>query len=158
MTPFGIFQVFDPSGAFVGVDAGCLDRIEARWPAGSRFINDSPRLVEHLPGEVVADGIVRPLEAPQAPEPVVPEPTPPPAPAKALKPMGRYVRDRGEIETHARAAIEAHPGEAARYRGGKPQLANFFIAKVIERTQGGADPQITREVLIEVLGVVAASP
>lgn len=155
--PFGIFRVHGPDGAFVAIDSGRLDRIEARWPPGSRFECDHGTLVDPIAGEVVADGVVRPI--PSAPVAVVPDNEPPTLePPKAMpppKPMGRYVRDRDEIETHARAVVEAHPAEVQRYRKGKVKLVHFFVAKVMERTQGGADPQVTQAVLAEVLGPVA---
>ncbi len=42
-----------------------------------------------------------------------------------------------------------HPDEAARFREGKTSLLGFFVGRVMQATQGSADPKLTRQLLSE---------
>ena len=59
------------------------------------------------------------------------------------------------VETASFAAvervIEAHPGKAEEYRGGRPALLGFFMGQVMQRAGGKADPEKTREMLREAI-------
>jgi aspartyl-tRNA(Asn)/glutamyl-tRNA(Gln) amidotransferase subunit B len=48
--------------------------------------------------------------------------------------------------------IDANPGQAAQYRGGKEGLLGFFVGQVMKETQGKADPRVVNERLREKLG------
>ena len=61
------------------------------------------------------------------------------------------MRDAQALASIAQAAIEAHPEEATRYRAGKRGLLGFFMAQVMEATQGTADPRLTSALLRELL-------
>ena len=45
------------------------------------------------------------------------------------------------------AIIEANPGQAAAYRGGKSGLLGFFVGQVMKETQGSADPRVVNELV-----------
>ncbi len=64
----------------------------------------------------------------------------------------RQITDDGAIEAIARAVVEAHPEQAASYRGGKTKLLGFFVGKVMKETGGKANPQATSEILKRLLG------
>ena len=65
--------------------------------------------------------------------------------------MGRYVKDVAELEAHARSVVEANPAAATRYRKGKTGVIGHLIAQVMERTNGGADPPLTKAAFERVL-------
>ena len=154
---FGIFKIYDANGVFLGISSGSLDWIQREWePRGAtRFDGgDTARLIDVPDGLIIPDGIVRPEHVPKGVPQEAPAPAPPPKPTPPRKSAGlaRYVKDPIELEGHARAVVAAHPTEAERYRKGRTGLMDFFVAKVMARTQGGADPPITREALAKVLG------
>jgi Asp-tRNA(Asn)/Glu-tRNA(Gln) amidotransferase B subunit len=41
--------------------------------------------------------------------------------------------------------IEANPGQAEQYRGGKQGLLGFFVGQVMKETGGKADPRVVNE-------------
>jgi aspartyl-tRNA(Asn)/glutamyl-tRNA(Gln) amidotransferase subunit B len=57
-----------------------------------------------------------------------------------------------ELEALVREAIEGHPAEVERYRGGEEKLLAFFIGQVMRKSQGKADPAQARQALLEYLG------
>jgi aspartyl-tRNA(Asn)/glutamyl-tRNA(Gln) amidotransferase subunit B len=57
------------------------------------------------------------------------------------------VSDTSSIETVARAVLDAHPDEVARYLAGKEQLLQFFVGQVMKRTKGKANPSLTGETI-----------
>ncbi|HXZ85670.1 MAG TPA: Asp-tRNA(Asn)/Glu-tRNA(Gln) amidotransferase subunit GatB [Myxococcota bacterium] len=61
------------------------------------------------------------------------------------------VSDAGELERHAREAIAANAGQAAKYRAGETKLLNFFVGQVMKATGGKADPARLREILARLL-------
>ncbi|MFO8149069.1 MAG: glutamine--tRNA ligase/YqeY domain fusion protein [Trueperaceae bacterium] len=49
--------------------------------------------------------------------------------------------DEAALLAAARAAVAAHPAEAAAFRGGKQALVGFFVGQVMRATGGRADPR-----------------
>ncbi|MFI5297758.1 MAG: hypothetical protein ACHREM_06620 [Polyangiales bacterium] len=152
--PFGVFTVVDGTGAFLGIASGSQATVRRTWGhrGTARFYKETA-IVEGSP--------IAPPPAPDhAPIARAARPEPPPAlrPLTYLitrepsKPSGRYVKDVAELEAHARAVVAAHPDEADRYRNGRIGVLGFFIAKVMECTQGGADPPLTKAALERALG------
>lgn len=70
------------------------------------------------------------------------------SPADVVKALGwKMVKDASELEEHCGAVVREFPAQAEELRAGKRALVGFFIAKVMERTAGGADPTLTRRLL-----------
>jgi aspartyl-tRNA(Asn)/glutamyl-tRNA(Gln) amidotransferase subunit B len=63
----------------------------------------------------------------------------------------RQVSDTGAIEATVQKILDAHPDEAAAYRGGKTKLLGFFVGQVMRETKGKANPQVVNQVLRELL-------
>jgi aspartyl-tRNA(Asn)/glutamyl-tRNA(Gln) amidotransferase subunit B len=61
------------------------------------------------------------------------------------------VVDAGTLEAWTREAIEGHPAEAERLRGGDDRLIHFFIGQVMRRSRGSADPERLEAVLRRIL-------
>ncbi|TVP54653.1 MAG: glutamine--tRNA ligase/YqeY domain fusion protein [Gemmatimonadales bacterium] len=61
------------------------------------------------------------------------------------------VSDAGALRPIVEAAVEAHPDKVAAYRGGKSGLMGFFMGAVMRETGGKADPELTKELLGELL-------
>jgi len=59
------------------------------------------------------------------------------------------VSDTGFLEPIVDEVIEDHPDEVERYRDGKKGLLGFFIGKVMQRSQGKANPELVREMISE---------
>src|SRR3954451_8492212 len=59
------------------------------------------------------------------------------------------VSDESELGPLVDRIIEASPGEAAAYRGGKEGLLGYFVGRVMRETQGKADPRVVNELLRE---------
>ena len=57
------------------------------------------------------------------------------------------VSDRGALEEEIDKLIEAHPDEAARFRGGNKKLMGFFVGQVMKATQGKANPKLVNQIL-----------
>lgn len=57
------------------------------------------------------------------------------------------VSDTGFIEPIVEEVIEKHPDEVERYREGKKGLIGFFIGKVMQQSQGKANPNLVRELI-----------
>jgi len=158
---FGIFKVYDEGGVALGASSGALDRIQAEWGprGGIRFepifthtLGESDAL-SAVP-EASAKSILVELSEPtlSGEEGVVLIGRPEGA-AGSL--FGRYVKDPIEIGCLARAVVAAHHREAQHYREGGKGVLHFLVAKVMERTNGGADPHLTRNALLLVLGETA---
>ena len=62
------------------------------------------------------------------------------------------VQDAEQIDAWVREALEAHPGEAARYRAGEAKLLAFFVGQVMKRSRGKADPKAVNAALTAALG------
>ena len=63
--------------------------------------------------------------------------------AKGLK----QITDSSAIEGIVDAVIQANPGQAAEYRGGKDKLLGFFVGQVMKETGGKANPGQVNEIL-----------
>ena len=57
------------------------------------------------------------------------------------------VSDASELEPVIDAIIEANPGQAAAFRGGKEGLLGFFVGQVMKQTGGTANPRIVSELV-----------
>jgi len=61
------------------------------------------------------------------------------------------VSDTAELEPVVVRIIEANPGQAEAYRGGKEGLLGFFVGQVMKETQGKANPRVVNELVREKL-------
>ena len=61
------------------------------------------------------------------------------------------ISDKGELEKAVREVIDAHPGEAAKFRAGKTQLLGFFVGQVMKATKGKANPKEVNAIIKETL-------
>ena len=62
------------------------------------------------------------------------------------------VSDTSELEPIVARIIEANPGQAAAYRGGKEGLLGFFVGQVMKETGGKANPRVVNDLVREQLG------
>jgi Asp-tRNA(Asn)/Glu-tRNA(Gln) amidotransferase B subunit len=75
------------------------------------------------------------------------------------KPPNAIVAEEGLAQVSDDLALQAvinkilaeNPEEVANYRGGKEGLFGWFMGQVMRETQGKADPQLTRELLVKAL-------
>jgi len=59
------------------------------------------------------------------------------------------VTDTSELEPIVARIIEANPGQAAAYRGGKEGVLGFFVGQVMKETGGTANPRVVNELVRE---------
>jgi aspartyl-tRNA(Asn)/glutamyl-tRNA(Gln) amidotransferase subunit B len=59
----------------------------------------------------------------------------------------KQVTDSGAIEGLVDDVIAAHPGQVAEYRSGKDKLIGFFVGKVMQASQGKANPGLVNQLL-----------
>jgi aspartyl-tRNA(Asn)/glutamyl-tRNA(Gln) amidotransferase subunit B len=64
----------------------------------------------------------------------------------------KLVADASELDPIIERIIEANPGQAEQYRGGKQGLLGFFVGQVMKETAGKADPRVVNERVREKLG------
>ena len=57
----------------------------------------------------------------------------------------KVVADAAELDPVIDRIIEANPGQAEQYRGGKEGLLGFFVGQVMKETGGKADPRVVSE-------------
>jgi aspartyl-tRNA(Asn)/glutamyl-tRNA(Gln) amidotransferase subunit B len=57
------------------------------------------------------------------------------------------VSDASALEPVVARVIDAHPAQAADYRGGKEGLLGFFVGQVMKETQGKANPRVVNELV-----------
>ncbi len=75
------------------------------------------------------------------------------APGAIVEARGmKQVSDTSAIEAVVRAVIDAHPDEAASYRGGKAGLLGFFVGQVMREMRGQGNPAVVNEVVRRLLG------
>ncbi len=55
------------------------------------------------------------------------------------------VADTDELDPIIDRIIEANPGQAEQFRGGKEGLLGFFVGQVMKETGGKADPRVVNE-------------
>ena len=63
----------------------------------------------------------------------------------------KQVTDTGAIEALVDEVIAANPGQVAEYLGGKDKLIGFFVGKVMQASQGKANPGMVNQLLIKKL-------
>ena len=74
------------------------------------------------------------------------------APAKIVEEKGlTQISDPAKLAEIIDGVIQANAAQAEQYRAGKTQLLGFFVGQVMKASRGKADPQATREVLLEKL-------
>ena len=61
------------------------------------------------------------------------------------------VSDSGAIRAIAAEVIAENPEQVASYKSGKDSLIGWFVGQVMRKSQGKADPNLTREVMQELL-------
>ncbi|RLB64237.1 MAG: Asp-tRNA(Asn)/Glu-tRNA(Gln) amidotransferase GatCAB subunit B, partial [Deltaproteobacteria bacterium] len=59
----------------------------------------------------------------------------------------KQVTDTGAIESLVDDAIAAHPAQVAEYLAGKDKLIGFFVGKVMQASQGKANPGMVNQLL-----------
>jgi aspartyl-tRNA(Asn)/glutamyl-tRNA(Gln) amidotransferase subunit B len=64
----------------------------------------------------------------------------------------KVVADAGELDPIIDRIIEANPGPAEQFRGGKDGLLGFFVGQVMKETGGKADPRVVNERVRSKLG------
>ena len=75
-------------------------------------------------------------------------------------PVERIIRERGleqisdtaSIDALVQKVLDANPGQAAQYRGGKTQVLGFLVGQVMKASQGKANPKQVNEALRRLLG------
>ncbi|MDR2488891.1 MAG: Asp-tRNA(Asn)/Glu-tRNA(Gln) amidotransferase subunit GatB [Desulfovibrio sp.] len=58
------------------------------------------------------------------------------------------VSDAGELDAVLDAVFAENPVEVKAYRGGKTKLRSFFVGKIMQKTQGKANPALVNELLL----------
>lgn len=61
------------------------------------------------------------------------------------------VSDTGQISAWIDSVLESRPAEVARFRNGETKLIGFFIGKVMQESEGKADPKRVKEILSDKL-------
>lgn len=64
----------------------------------------------------------------------------------------QQVTDRAAIETVVARVLAAHPQQVEQYRAGRHKVLGFFIGKVMQETEGKANPAQVNAILREMLG------
>ncbi len=57
--------------------------------------------------------------------------------------------DRGQLSELVDQVIAAHPDKVKEYKAGKTGLLGFFVGQVMRRTGGKANPELTKELLVQ---------
>ena len=61
------------------------------------------------------------------------------------------ISDRTALQPIARKVLAGHPDEVQAYLAGKQKLLVFFIGQLMKETGGKANPQIGRELFLQLL-------
>ncbi|MDI6797006.1 MAG: Asp-tRNA(Asn)/Glu-tRNA(Gln) amidotransferase subunit GatB, partial [Desulfatibacillaceae bacterium] len=73
-------------------------------------------------------------------------------PVKIVEESGLVqVTDEGVIAKAVDEVLAAHPEEVAAYKGGKKKLMGFFVGKIMQKTQGKANPKLVNQLVSEKL-------
>ncbi len=64
------------------------------------------------------------------------------------------VSDTSRISAWIDSVLESRPAEVARFRNGERKLTGFFIGKVMQESEGKADPKRVQEILSDKLGTM----
>ncbi len=74
------------------------------------------------------------------------------SPIKIVKILGlRAVNDPEDIRVICQKVVEADPKKVAIYRKGKTKILGYFFKQVLDETKNGANAEITRQILEELL-------
>jgi aspartyl-tRNA(Asn)/glutamyl-tRNA(Gln) amidotransferase subunit B len=74
------------------------------------------------------------------------------SPAAIVKSEGlAKVSDEDVVRTVCAEVVAENPEQVASYRGGKVTLIGWFVGQVMKKSRGKADPQLTKEILEEIL-------
>ncbi|MDR1039378.1 MAG: Asp-tRNA(Asn)/Glu-tRNA(Gln) amidotransferase subunit GatB [Deltaproteobacteria bacterium] len=74
-------------------------------------------------------------------------------PVEAVREGGlAQISDVDELAELARQVVEAHPAEAAKYRGGQEKILSFMVGKMMKLSGGRAEPRKAGELLKAALG------
>lgn len=57
-----------------------------------------------------------------------------------------------DLKAEVRAVVDANPTAVEEYRAGKDKALNVLVGQLMKRTQGRANPQVARRLLVEALG------
>ena len=60
------------------------------------------------------------------------------------------VSDTGAIREIAQAIVDENPDQVEKYLGGKDGLIGWFVGQVMQKSQGKANPNMAREILLEI--------
>ena len=66
----------------------------------------------------------------------------------------KQVTDTGAIEQLVDDVLASHPGQVAEYLAGKDKLIGFFVGKVMQASQGKANPGLVNQLLEKKLGAL----
>jgi aspartyl-tRNA(Asn)/glutamyl-tRNA(Gln) amidotransferase subunit B len=61
------------------------------------------------------------------------------------------VSDAGAIKALAVDLIKAHPNEAKKYCNGQEKILSFFVGRLMQQSQGAANPKLAGEILVRLL-------
>ena len=74
------------------------------------------------------------------------------SPAEIVRARGlAQISDAEALSRIVAEVVAAHPEQAARYRGGKASLLQWFVGQVMRATRGKANPQLVQSLLREAL-------
>lgn len=65
----------------------------------------------------------------------------------------QQIQDTDQIRVIISGIISKHPDELAKFREGKTKMVSFFMGRVMQATKGQADPQLAKDVLMNLLEV-----
>lgn len=63
----------------------------------------------------------------------------------------QQIGDTGQIREIIMGILNANPDELAKYRAGKTKMVGFFMGQVMQATKGQADPQMAKDLLMDIL-------
>ena len=149
----GLFELFREGSEHTADGAGL-----AKW-----IVNEVPRVLEDRPidsllfggrdlarlVELVSEGEVSGRAARDVLAVLADEGGDPDAVIEA-RGLGR-VSDESTLKPMVARLVEANPAQAQGYRDGKKGLMGFFVGQVMKETNGAADPEVTQNLLREVL-------
>lgn len=64
----------------------------------------------------------------------------------------RQVSDRGELDRLVEQVLEENPSAAADFRNGQSKAIGFLVGKIMQASQGKANPKMAKEILVKRLG------
>lgn len=102
------------------------------------------KLREYLGAEKAAKLVIN--------EPEIMEENPEQVAKSVKKEQAETISGKDELEKVAKEAIKENPQPVQDYREGNENALQFLIGKVMQKTQGNADPQITAQILEKLLG------